>query len=181
LGGSGSDTITGGIDVDLIEGGEGADSLLGGDGDDIIEGDGIDLAGNDTLNGGIGNDFLNGGGAVDRILGGAGSDTLYGGDDLPEQIQRDTLTGNAGSDYFRLEDSGLSGQLGDYISDFQDGIDFLQTGFSFEALTISRINLNIGGVSTGSTRITVTATGEELAVVAGLLPGRFTAVDFVAL
>ena len=57
----GDDTVTGSIEVNIIEGGAGHDNLFGGDGDDILNGG----SGNDILNGGLDNDFIDGGSGFD--------------------------------------------------------------------------------------------------------------------
>jgi Ca2+-binding RTX toxin-like protein len=87
--------VTGGTGDDTLRGGIYADSLEGGDGNDALAGGGDPSAGNapeDTLNGGDGDDVLYGQDGADSLLGGAGNDTLYGQDD------DDTLLGGAGND-----------------------------------------------------------------------------------
>lgn len=114
LGGTGNDTIDGGLDDDHIEGndghdeitaGEGSDTVLGGDGDDTIYG-GINNPaanipdpsdpeldnGDDSLVGGKGDDLIFGEDDNDTLEGGIGNDTLDGG------IDDDTLIGGAGAD-----------------------------------------------------------------------------------
>ncbi len=105
-GGSGDDTITGGLDNDTLHGDSwddgsispagiltldvpaaapGDDQIFGGDGDDTISGDGGDdrlfgQQGPDTLDGGAGSDFLDGGprgeGYLDQLTGGPGADAF---------------------------------------------------------------------------------------------------------
>ncbi len=60
-GGSGDDTLIGGVNNNIIAGGNGDDFLSGG-------------AGDDRLDGGLGNDVLIGGAGQDRLLGGPGHD-----------------------------------------------------------------------------------------------------------
>jgi Ca2+-binding RTX toxin-like protein/acetolactate synthase small subunit len=100
----GKDTITGGLDNDIIVGGSGGsdalglggDTLSGNEGDDIIIGDNayitrnaadvIELietifpsqGGDDVINGNDGNDIILGGFANDTIQGNLGSDTILG-------------------------------------------------------------------------------------------------------
>jgi RTX calcium-binding nonapeptide repeat (4 copies) len=119
----GNDTIKGLGGKDLICGGNGADKLIGGGGGDPLSGD----AGNDTLSGGggydtfyggAGNDTFNGGAGFDlasyffapsavkvdlaagTATGGEGSDTLTGVSDLYGSRFDDTLTGDAGENFF---------------------------------------------------------------------------------
>ena len=66
LGGSGSDTLTGGTADDLLVGNAGEDTLNGGEGRDI-------------LLGGKNNDTLKGSDGVDQLVGGADDDSLDGG------------------------------------------------------------------------------------------------------
>ena len=116
--------------------GFGVPNLPGTDRVWLNKGDDVFFTGsaNDTIFGGDGNDQLRGGGNDDDLIGGAGFDSLFGGDG------RDELSGNSGSDL-------LSGGLGndtltggaqgdvfvfrrgagvDVITDFQDGVDWLQ-------------------------------------------------------
>ena len=119
----GSDVIKGLGGGDRICGGNGSDKLIGGDRGDVLIGE----AGNDTLSGGGGIDFLVGGSGSDKFNGGAGfdlasyflapsgvqadltagtatggegTDTLTGIDDLEGSRFDDTLTGNAGENFF---------------------------------------------------------------------------------
>lgn len=129
-------------------GGSGFDLLIGGNGNDLLSGNG----GIDILFGNAGDDTLNGGAGIDGLVGGPGRDTLTGGDDF---------------DVFVLApgDGGDSLDRADLITDFSDGEDFLVLiGLEFADITI--------GASGGDSVITVTGTGETLAVVedaAGLL------------
>jgi RTX calcium-binding nonapeptide repeat (4 copies) len=119
----GTDTIKGLGGNDLICGGKGADKLIGGGGGDLLSGD----AGNDILSGsgaadflfgGAGNDTFNGGTGFDlaryffapsgvqadltagTATGGEGSDSLTGIEDLEGSRFDDTLTGDAGENFF---------------------------------------------------------------------------------
>jgi Ca2+-binding RTX toxin-like protein len=119
----GTDTIKGVGGNDLLCGGKGADKLIGGSGGDLQSGD----AGNDSLSGGLGADFSFGGAGNDAFnggtgfdlasyffspsgvqadltagtaTGGEGSDSLTGIEDLEGSRFDDTLTGDAGENFF---------------------------------------------------------------------------------
>lgn len=97
-GGSGADTINGGLAGDNASGGNGNDLMNGGVGDDWFQGD----AGADTLMGDVGNDNLSGGAGTDLLDGGLGNDVLAGGlegDTLRGQDGNDLLNGDGGLDY----------------------------------------------------------------------------------
>ena len=69
------------------------------------------------ISGGDGNDLLDGGAQNDTIDGGAGDDTILGGN------EDDLLTGGAGADVFAFRLLGEKSD--DVITDFEDGVDFL--------------------------------------------------------
>lgn len=97
LGGSGDDTINGGLAGDVAYGGAGADDFFGNAGDDQFRGS----TGNDEIYGGAGNDGLYGGGDGDSVMGGVGNDVVYGGDgadSLYGEDGSDMLNGGAGND-----------------------------------------------------------------------------------
>lgn len=97
LGGSGDDTITGGLAGDMAQGGAGNDQITGGDGQDGLDGN----AGDDTLNGGAQNDSLGGHAGKDSILGDIGDDLIDGGtgaDVLRGDNGRDSIQGGDGND-----------------------------------------------------------------------------------
>ncbi len=87
-GGSGNDTITGGVSNDYIFGGSGDDVIRGGDSHDYITGG----PGNDMLYGGYGDDFIDGDGGDDSIFGSRGNDELRG------NLGADTIYGGPGND-----------------------------------------------------------------------------------
>ncbi|MGL5079996.1 MAG: calcium-binding protein [Microcoleaceae cyanobacterium] len=133
----------------------GADSIDGGNGNDIFLG-------------GLGNDYLDGGAEADLIRGGAGFDLLFGGgEDGENQTAADTLTGGADADLFVLTSTGfvlepvepsfppepvLPEPVGDIVTDFQDGTDFLEYEFlGFEELIIT---------GNGTSRVTISAVNE---------------------
>ena len=74
---------------DTLKGGSGNDSLNGGLGDDLLFGN----AGNDTLNGGQGSDVIFGGDGDDNLIGGRS-----GSPNAPQGFFEDFLVGGAGSD-----------------------------------------------------------------------------------
>lgn len=97
-GGSGEDTIEGGLAGDIAFGGNGNDLMNGNEGDDYYTGGN----GNDTINGGLGGDRAGGGADSDSLVGGAGNDTLsgeLGNDTLYGDAGDDVLNGNEGVDY----------------------------------------------------------------------------------
>lgn len=103
---TGTNTVVGDADPNIIFGGAGADDISGGDGDDRL----IGFGGNDILDGGFGNDILSagagddilrGGLGTDSLIAGDGNDTLEGSDDndaLNPGPGNDSLDGGAGTD-----------------------------------------------------------------------------------
>ncbi|MFZ2982465.1 MAG: family 16 glycosylhydrolase, partial [Sphingobium sp.] len=106
--GSGSVTLTGNQDDNVMQGGDGGATLSGS-------------AGNDLLLGGLGNDWLSGGDGDDAAYGGAGSDTLRG------NSGNDRLYGEDGDDL-------LKGDEGNDILDGGMGNDNLQGGSGEDTL-----------------------------------------------
>jgi Ca2+-binding RTX toxin-like protein len=120
IGGTGNDTISGGIAADTLNGGAGNDfvsyesafsagvnvtlngstatTVSGSAGSDVISNfEGIlGSAFNDTLTGSASADTIYGNAGTDSIVGGAGDDLLSGG------LGADTLTGGAGTDVFQV-------------------------------------------------------------------------------
>ena len=88
-GDDGFDTLNGGTGDDTLLGGLNADQLFGNDGNDILVGEG----GADYLLGGAGKDDLFGNGGVDTLSGAGGNDRLFGG---PNDADR--ILGGAGTD-----------------------------------------------------------------------------------
>jgi Ca2+-binding RTX toxin-like protein len=101
-GNASSNRLTGDEAVNTLRGLDGRDTLDGLGGDDILDGG----TGADRLFGGLGNDSLTGGEGLDSIRGGLGSDTLIGGD------------GNDRFEYLATNDSGVTPQTRDVITDF---------------------------------------------------------------
>jgi Ca2+-binding RTX toxin-like protein len=125
-------TIQGTPEDDLLKGTPEADRIKGTEGDDRIKGS----KGDDYITGGQGNDYLAGGAGDDVIKGGTGNDVLKGGegDDLlfgsqqngVAAIEKDILSGGAGSDKFVLYDTqgDRTFYTGYGDADFADLIDF---------------------------------------------------------
>lgn len=98
-GGGGSDSLTGGLNDDVLKGGAGADGMAGSSGDDVLKGGG----GDDFLQGDDGDDRLVGGTGNDGLVGGEGDDLLFGGGGRDRVLGTegdDTLTGGKGGDTF---------------------------------------------------------------------------------
>ena len=96
-GGSGQDSIFGGLAGDVAHGGNGGDQLFGEAGDDWLQGGN----GNDEIYGGGWNDSLAGGANDDSVMGGTGNDIIDGGtgtDSLYGEDGLDSMTGGAGND-----------------------------------------------------------------------------------
>lgn len=145
-GNSSNNTISG-----HLHGGNLYDTIYGYGGDDTLNGGN----GNDTLYGGDGADDLDGGAGDDLLYGEAGNDALTGGTDndlLDGGAGNDTMTGNAGNDIY-VYTAGL-----DTITD-NGGTDTLRMGSGIDVNAISFSN-----VSTYHTKITVTASTDELTV-----------------
>lgn len=129
------------------------------DSNDVINGQG----GNDLLLGRSGDDLLRGNDGDDVLLdGGAGEDLLDGG------AGNDGLFGGADADQFLLR----AGDGADTIFDFEDGIDslLLADGLEFEQLGINP--------STSYTLISITDTGELLALLIGVDASKISMDDF---
>ncbi|MDZ4394986.1 calcium-binding protein [Cypionkella sp.] len=112
-GGSGDDTIYGGLAGDVVQGGNGNDMIVSNEGDDWVQGGN----GNDEIYGYSGNDRLDGNANADSVMGGTGDDVIDGGtgiDSLYGEEGNDTLLGGADADdlYGGLGDDSLSGGTG---------------------------------------------------------------------
>ena len=104
IGGSGDDTLIGGLSDDILQGNAGDDRLLGGGGNDLIEGG----PGNDDIDGGAGANFLFGGPGNDSLNAGDGDDHLVGGPDedaLDAGGGSNTITQGPGADVFMSQGS----------------------------------------------------------------------------
>jgi serralysin len=122
--------------------------------------------GNDEILGNNLANFIIGGPGNDIIAGAKGPDIIYGG------IGADTFV-------FAPGDGGPNPTLADFIGDFRkeegDKIG-LALALPFSALTISQGT----GVNANDTLIRITATGEYLAVLAGVPAASLNASDFVS-
>ncbi|GAB4285770.1 MAG: hypothetical protein Fur0025_17720 [Oscillatoriaceae cyanobacterium] len=139
----------------IIFGGVNEDSLVGGDGADVIYG----YQKADTINGGAGNDEIWPGSSNDLVTGGGGSDKFV-------------LVGGEGTNT---------------ITDFEDGVDLIGLGRKTdyvvgETITLQTTDLNFGDLTIGASgsdaTVTVTASGELLAVIQGAA-GSIDQSDFV--
>jgi Ca2+-binding RTX toxin-like protein len=128
------ETLTGGIENDIITGLGGDDILNGGDGDDVIEGG----TGNDVINGGAGTEtasYENSPNSIGVFVnlatgftnGDAGNDTLIGIENVIGSTVSDTLRGNAGNNV-------LTGLGGDDLLIGEDGDDTLVGGIGGDFL-----------------------------------------------
>jgi Ca2+-binding RTX toxin-like protein len=104
-----ADTLTGGLEADLIEALAGSDDIRGGGGADTING-GNDVDGAD---GEAGDDLIFGDQGDDVLLGGAGADTLNGGD---------------GADNLLHDGGGLSA-VTSFVSNPNGGVSIPRTNF----------------------------------------------------
>lgn len=122
------------------------------------------LSGIEAVRGTGGNDILRGASGAESLWGGSGDDTIdgRGGDDV--------LRGDAGLDVFVLR----VGDGTDTVADFTNGQDRigLASGLAFTDLTIR--------AGSGGTELVVTASGEVLALLAGVSPALLDAGDFLS-
>ena len=153
--------IDGTLGSDLLEGSSAADQINGKQGNDTLAG----LQGDDDLIGGWGRDILIGGFRNDSLNGGLGNDWLDGGPG------NDLVLGGEGEDTIVLRNQGGT----DTILNFLGGSDrfALVNGLTFEQLSITE---NQQGIS-----VSLTESGEQLAILIGDIPESLTADDFVVL
>lgn len=119
ISGSGSDTIRGDSQGNLISGSDGRDTIEGLRGHDTLNGE----QDNDFIDGGDGDDRIDGGGGSDSLLGGNGSDIIRGedGDDgIFGGSETDILEGDNGNDTV-YGDAGMDVLLGGEGDDSLDG------------------------------------------------------------
>lgn len=122
------ENLVGSTHDDLLIGNEADNDLDGLAGDDVLLGE----DGDDNLDGGDGNDSLIGHAGNDQLTGGLGDDYLQGG------FGDDILTGDDGADTFVFGGRGFGN---DIITDFQDGIDRLDSsgaGLTFDDFTVQQ-------------------------------------------
>jgi hypothetical protein len=118
-----------------------------------------------TLTGTNGNDTLIGGAGHDTIRGGRGNDLLDGG------RGNDQLFGEMGNDRFVLR----AGDGTDTISRFENGRDLLV----LDGLSFGQLSINASG--RGNTAISITSTGELLAILTRTNATSIGAEDFIPL
>ncbi|HLO48715.1 MAG TPA: CHRD domain-containing protein [Kamptonema sp.] len=157
---TGNDTIIGLGGNDLFLGNAGNDLLCGNQGSDTLSGG----QNEDTLIGGKSNDILNGDIGNDILLGDLGDDVLTGGGG------NDTLTGGEGGDIFVIS----KGEGIDLITDFQNGVDFIQLPAS---LTFN--NLAITTTNTGQVLVTDKIANQSLFLINGIAATALTSADFI--
>ncbi len=207
VGGAGDDTLVGDAGGNIFEFSAGLDDrLYGGAGDDVIVGDAIGVidagsrAGDDTVEGGAGDDRIfgdamdenNGEGGDDSLDGGTGNDLIVGGsgeDRIEGAEGGDRLIGGADADRFvyRAGDGGLTVELVDVITDFQDGTDLVELvdGLTFgtgagQAQFIQGGSLGLGTDSDDSLLVITDGNGnvtEALAILPGILIENLDATD----
>ncbi len=168
FGSSDNDLILGNTGFDQLSGLDGADTLFGGKDGDLLNGEN----GNDILFGNLEADTINGGDGFDSLFGGKSDDVLNGdggNDTLSGDLGADTLTGGAGQDVFLLQQQG---QGRDFITDFEPGIDLIQ-------LPNNIGEVQVQAVGSTQTRLVVTATNEELALLDGITPSQLNSGDFL--
>jgi uncharacterized delta-60 repeat protein len=105
-GDDGFDTLNGGTGDDTLLGGLSGDQLFGNDGNDILVGEG----GNDYCLGGAGKDDLFGNGGIDTLSGAGANDRLFGGDGA------DIVKGGAGDDTAALSDEDDFDSIESFLS-----------------------------------------------------------------
>ncbi|CBN54233.1 MULTISPECIES: CHRD domain-containing protein [Kamptonema] len=157
---AGNDTIIGLGGNDILLGNAGNDLLCGNQASDTLSGG----QNNDTLIGGKASDILNGDIGNDILLGDLGDDILTGG------AGNDTLTGGDGSDIFVIAKSeGI-----DLITDFENGVDFIQLNpsLTFNDLAITTTN-------SGQVLVTDKIANQSLFVISGIAASDLTAADFI--
>jgi len=184
-------TIGGATNFENLKGSASIETLNGDANDNTIKGNG----GADTLYGNAGNDILFGyedGWVYDRssassqpgddnLYGGAGDDQLYGtaGENILDGgTGKDTIAGGTGADTFviRSGDGNSNITLADIITDFEDGTDVIgmDDGLQYSDLTV----IQGSGSNLNDTLVSITSTGEYLAIVEGMSATALTEVDF---
>ena len=171
---SGTETIKGDANANLLRGGRGgSDTIYGYAGNDILYGHGQDsdsasdssYTSAKTLYGGEGDDIL---------YGGAGEDILDGG------TGKDTLTGGGGIDTFVIRSGDGSSDLAstNVVEDFAIGSDLIgRNGFNFNDLSIEQGTDDYQN----HTVISKSDTGELLIILKNVTASSLTSDDFVAI
>jgi Ca2+-binding RTX toxin-like protein len=165
------ETLNGDTNANTIKGNGGADTLYGNAGNDILFGHAQEWlvagassqSGDDNLYGGAGDDQLYGTAGENILDGGTGKDTMYGGN---------------GADTFvlRAGDGNSNITLADIIADFEDGTDVIgmDDGLQYSDLTV----IQGSGSNSNDTLVSITSTGEYLAIVESMSATALTEVDF---
>lgn len=126
-----SETLSGGINDDIIYAGAGHDVIKGNNGNDTLYGD----RGDDIINGGNGDDKLYGGSGNDQLFGASGNDALYGGPG------NDILQAGYGNDSVMEGGTGFDLYIG---SEGNDTMTFDQEDFSNEAFLTDNGSIYVG-------------------------------------
>jgi Ca2+-binding RTX toxin-like protein len=120
-GGAGNDNLFGDYGNDTLRGGAGDDYLVGGTGNDNIDG-GANGSFGDTVsyrgfNGGVSVNLATG-----VVTGAAGNDTVSNVEHIEDGAGNDTLTGSAGTNWFRLSggNDSASGGAGNDVVMYED-------------------------------------------------------------
>jgi len=172
------DNITGDSSANVLIGASGADILKGSSGNDSLYGDYHTGDTSGTIYGfrqyGVseGNDTLYGGGGDDILVANSGDDVLDGG------TGKDIQTGGSGIDTFVIRSGDGSTTLAnaDVITDFEDGTDLIgmDDGLQYSDLSIEQGTANY----LNDTFVSITSTGEYLAIVEGISASVLTEVYF---
>jgi Ca2+-binding RTX toxin-like protein len=164
-----AETVRGDAGNNILQGKGGADTLYGGSGNDTLyahnnEGsETSDESTNDNLYGEAGDDVLSASDGDNILDGGTGADTIYSGSGV------DTIVIRAGDGSSTLASA-------DVITDFEDGADLFGTviGLVFADLSVEQGT----GSNSNDTLVSITATGEYLAIVEGINATALTEADF---
>jgi len=169
------DIIRGDMFANVLMGHQGVDTIYGGDGNDHLSGaqywgsdyqqaaNDFDSDTNDNLYGEAGDDLLIGTIGDNILDGGIGADIIYSGSGSDTIVLRSGDGGNTLAD-------------ADVIVDFEDGADVfgMDDGLNFDDLTIAQGS----GSNINDMLVSITSTGEYLAVVEGMSVTALTEIDF---
>ena len=154
-----------------------------GNGDSNIYAQRFDASGDPVGSGNA--DTMNGTASIDVITAYGGDDILTGlGEDdiLDGGTGQDTMTGGTGTDTFVVRDGDGNADvaLADIITDFTDGEDLLGGAGSVDAF--SQLTVAQGtGANSADTVVSLTSSGEVLALLENFTASNFDANDFVQL
>jgi Ca2+-binding RTX toxin-like protein len=172
-GSASNETLNGDANANAINGLGGADTIYGNGGNDSLYGHVGGIVGiEEGASYQSGDDNLYGGAGDDQLYGTAGENILDGG------TGKDTTAGGTGADTFviRSGDGNSNITLADIITDFEDGTDVIgmDDGLQFSDLTI----IQGSGSNSNDTLVSITSTGEYLAIVEGISTTALTELDF---